>query len=238
MDKKMCIMAIGAHIGDMELTCGGALTKYAMEGHKVTILHMTAGERGHYALTPEEYKKQKINEARTFANKIGGEAVVLNYKDAELPDNNDVKFEVCDIIREKKPNVIITHWGNSIHKDHATTYKIVKDACFYASLNSFERKLPPHSIQGLFFAENWEDPYEFKPYIYIDISSAYDKWIDALKNCEFVLKSPYFKYFEYYNALSIVRGAESRTERAEAFAVDPFDVKQACEYFPDLPIHF
>jgi LmbE family N-acetylglucosaminyl deacetylase len=48
MDKtnnKMHIMAIGAHIGDMELTCGGVLTKYAMEDHKVTILHMTAGEK-------------------------------------------------------------------------------------------------------------------------------------------------------------------------------------------------
>lgn len=232
MEKKIHIMAIGAHAGDMELTCGGVLTKYTMEGNEVTLLHMTAGEKGHPYLTDDEYRKQKVEEANTFAKKIGANVITLDYKDGELPDDDKVKFEVCDIIRDKKPDVIITHWKNSMHKDHAATYRIVQDAYFYAAIKSFKRPYPEHSIKGLYFAENWEDPYGFKPYVYIDISKSFEKWIDALKSYEFVVKSPSFKYLEYYSALSVVRGAESRKPHAEAFAIDPLGIKQIYDYFP------
>ena len=40
---------------------------------------------------------------------LGGEAVVLPYKDGELPDNEEVRFMVADIIRKYKPDVVITH---------------------------------------------------------------------------------------------------------------------------------
>ena len=232
MDKKVHIMAVGAHAGDMELTCGGVLTKYAMEGHRVTIVHMTPGEKGHPTLTDEQYRIQKINEANKFAESISAEAVVLPYKDGELKDTDEVKFTVCDLIRKYKPDIVITHWKNSMHKDHAATCRIVQDAYFYASLKSFKRELPEHEVQGLYFAENWEDPYDFEPYVYVDFTKAYDKWMEAIKNYDFVINSPYFKYMDYYSALSVVRGAKCRKQHAEAFAVDPLNIKQVFEYFP------
>ncbi len=232
MDKKVHVMAIGAHAGDMELTCGGVLTKYAMEGHKVTLIHMTPGEKGHPTLTDEEYAIQKHKEAKEFADKIGAEVLMLPYKDGELEDTDEVKFYVCDIIRQYKPDILITHWKNSMHKDHAATYRIVQDAYFYAAIKSFKRDLPEHSVSGLYFAENWEDPYDFKPYIYMDVSSAYDRWMEAVKSYEFVCKSPYFKYLEYYSALSVIRGAQCRKDKAEAFAVDPLSIKQVFQHFP------
>lgn len=64
------------------------------------------------------------------------------------------------------------------------------------------------------------------------ISSAYDKWIEAVKSYEFVYKSPYFKYLEYYSALSVIRGAQCRKDKAEAFAVDPLSIKQVFQHFP------
>lgn len=232
MNKKVHIMAIGAHAGDMELTCGGILTKYAVEGHKVTLVHMTAGEKGHPTLDDEAYREQKIKESNLFAAKIGSESMVLAYRDGELPDDEEAKFLVCDIIRKFKPDIIITHWKNSMHKDHAAVYRIVQDAYFYAAIKSFKRDLPAHSISGLYFAENWEDAFGFQPYVYLDFSSAYDKWLDAIKSYEFIMKSPYFNYFEYYKALSIVRGAECRKAHAEAFAIDPIGIKQKLDYFP------
>ncbi|WP_125154163.1 PIG-L deacetylase family protein [Clostridium rectalis] len=231
-NKKIHVMAIGAHAGDMELTCGAVLTKYAMNGHKVTLVHMTSGEKGHPILSGDVYKKQKDKEANEFAGKIGAQAMILPYKDGELLDSEEVKFYVCDLIRQYKPDILITHWKNSIHKDHEATYKIVKDAVFYASIKSFQRDLSPHCIRALYFAENWEDPEDFKPYIYIDVSETYNIWIEALKSYEFIGNSPYFKYLDYYNALSIVRGAECRRERAETFAIEPLGIKQIFDYFP------
>ena len=39
------ILAIGAHIGDMELTCGGVLATHALKGDKIVTVALTAGEK-------------------------------------------------------------------------------------------------------------------------------------------------------------------------------------------------
>ncbi|MHC1723304.1 MAG: PIG-L deacetylase family protein [Aminipila sp.] len=231
MDNKVHVMAIGAHAGDMELTCGGILTKYAMEGHKVTIVHMTPGEKGHPSLSEEQYIQQKIKESNLFASKINAEPLILPYRDGELTDNDTTKFFVCDVIRKYKPDIIITHWRNSIHKDHIAVHRIVQDACFYAAIKSFKRDLPAHSVKGLYYTENWEDASDFKPYLYLDITSVYDKWLDALLSYEFIRESTGFNYYDYYRALAIVRGAESNRTNAEAFAVDTLNIKRIQNYF-------
>ena len=40
------ILAVGAHTGDAQLTCGMLLAKQAMRGDRVVIIDLTAGERG------------------------------------------------------------------------------------------------------------------------------------------------------------------------------------------------
>ena len=40
------ILAIGGHIGDMELTAGGVMATNALNGGKNITLALTAGERG------------------------------------------------------------------------------------------------------------------------------------------------------------------------------------------------
>lgn len=224
--KVLTIMAIGAHIGDMELTAGGVLAKQSLLGDHIITLALTAGEKGNPSnMTTDEYRVQKLEEAKKFASILNGEAIVLNYKDGELPDNEEVRYEVCDLIRKYKPNVLITHWKNSIHKDHALTYKIVKDAQFYAGVSGFVREYDAHFASGPYYAENWEDQYDFKPYIYVDIEEGYELWKKAVSTHWFAANSKSFKYLEYYDHLSFVRGAECRKIRAQAFAVDPMSMK-------------
>lgn len=40
------ILAVGAHIGDMELTCGALLASCAANGGRAVTLALTAGEKG------------------------------------------------------------------------------------------------------------------------------------------------------------------------------------------------
>jgi LmbE family N-acetylglucosaminyl deacetylase len=230
--EPITIMAIGAHIGDMELTAGGVLAKHAAQGDRVILVHLTAGEKGNPpSMSVDEYRKQKVSEAQEFAKILGGEARVLDYKDGELPDNDEARFRVCDLIREYKPNILITHWKNSMHKDHAATHRIVVDAQFYAGIKGFEREREAHFAAGPYFTENWEDPYDFKPYTYVDITEGYELWMKALKTHWFVTNSTSFKYLDYYDALSRVRGAECRRGRAEAFAVDPMAMRKVIDSF-------
>lgn len=137
-------MAIGGHVGDMVLTCGGTLATMSLEGHKIITVALTGGEKGNPPhLSVKDYRKQKEQEAHKFAQMLGGVSVVLPYNDGELLVNDKVKFEVASLIRKYKPDVLITHWKNSMHKDHEATHYIVKDAQFYAGIKGFENEYPP-----------------------------------------------------------------------------------------------
>lgn len=221
-DGKLNILAVGGHIGDMELTAGMALAKHALEGAHIVTLALTAGEKGVPAGRDiADYRKQKVQEAQTFAGMLKGEAIVFDYPDGELPDNDEVRFQVCDVIRKVKPDILITHFKSAMHKDHNNTHKIVNDARFYASLPGFLRENPPHFAGRFYYAENWEDAVDFKPYLFVDTTEGYELWKKAIAAHWFVTGSTSFPYMEYYDHLSRVRGIEARKGRAECFMIPP-----------------
>lgn len=220
-EQRLTILAIGGHVGDAELTAGGVLASHALKGDKIVTLALTAGERGVPAgRDMADYRAQKVREAEQFAAMLGGESIVFEIPDGELKDNDEMRYRVCDVIRQVKPNVIITHFKNSMHKDHMTTHRIVNDARFFAGLASFERELPSHFATKLYYAENWEDAVDYKPYVYVDFDQeAYELWIKALSQHWFVTGSKSFPYLEYYKHLARVRGIEARKYYAETFMV-------------------
>lgn len=212
------ILAVGAHVGDMELTAGLLLAACAAGGGKIVTLALTAGEKGAPAgADVAAYRNQKVAEARAFAAKLGGEAQVLGYADGLLPDDDEARFAVCDVIRRVKPDILVTHAKNSMHKDHMACHRIVQDARFYAGIAGFERALPAHFARTLYFAENWEDAVGFEPQVYLDVTAGYELWKEAAATQWFATHSTSFPYLEYYDALSRVRGIEARTGRAECF---------------------
>ena len=230
-EQKITILAIGGHVGDMELTAGGILATHALKGDNIVTLALTAGEKGAPKnMNLVDYRRQKVTEAETFAKMLGGRAIVFDYPDGELPDNEQVQFKVCDVIREVRPNVIITHFKNSMHKDHMATNKIVNNARFYAGNEFFVRKSPSYFASKLYFAENWEDAVDFKPYIYVDISKGFELWQKAVASHWFVTGSKSFPYLEYYTHLSRVRGIEARTGRAECFSIPEENMKLIKEH--------
>lgn len=220
------ILAVGAHIGDMELTCGGILASCAAAGGHIATLALTAGEKGLPAgRTVEDYRAQKVDEARAFAQRLHGTSYVLDYPDGFLPDSEEARFAVCDIIRKEKPDLIVTHHEKSMHKDHAACHRIVKDAWFYAALPAIERELP-HHFAPLRFAENWEDADGYKAFEYLEVSQeGFALWQEAVQTHWFVTGSASFPYFEYYSHLKRLRGIEARLPYAETFMRLPEEVR-------------
>lgn len=215
MTTKHKIMVVGAHAGDAEIMAGAVVAKYTSQGHEAVLVHLTPGEKGHKTMSPDDYAQQKIKEGHKAAAALGAKAIFLPYKDAELPVNDEVKYALADIIRAEKPNIMITHWKGSIHKDHENTYYIVQDAIFYAALPSIKRELPAHGCYTQFFAENWEDPYDFEVDTYVDITDSYEQWIKGALEYELFAGSiSNFRYMDYYKALAITRGCLSNSPKA------------------------
>lgn len=219
----MKIMAIGGHAGDMDLTAGAALAQAVLDGHEVVLFHLTPGEKGHPTLGARAYAQQKRDEAQQFAETIGATVRFLDYGDGELPVTDAVKFEVADVIREEKPHIVVTHWKHSIHKDHANTFLIVEDAVFYAEIAAFDRPFPPHGVGAIYYADNWEDPFEYDPDVFVGIrEDAYETWLKAASHYAYARGETGFQYLEYYKALFVVRGRPHGFPRAEAFARAPW----------------
>ena len=217
------ILAIGGHIGDAELTAGGVMAANAVEGGKNYTLALTAGERGNPPhLIVQEYRKQKVAEASAFAKMVNGESFVLEYADGELPNNEEVRYQVANIIRKVKPDVILTHWHSSMHKDHNNTHLIVPDAQFLASVVECDKIEGARHYAPVYFCENWEDEMDFRPSFYVDFTKGYDLWCEALKTQWFVMNSKDFKYYDYYTSLARCRGALNKTMYAEAFAMHEY----------------
>jgi LmbE family N-acetylglucosaminyl deacetylase len=129
---------------------------------------------------------------------------------------------------------VITHWRTSIHKDHARTHEIVSDALLLASLEGTRSEQPPHrGVRGVYYAENWEDPEGFEPYLYVDISEEIEAWKKCVTQYQFIRGGiSDFPYLDYYTALARVRGAESRRRQAVAFDVAPLSKRQVVDALP------
>jgi LmbE family N-acetylglucosaminyl deacetylase len=228
------ILAIGAHAGDMELTTGALLIKHRKLGDRVVILHMTLGEGGNRRLSPAVYGVQKRREALAADSIIGAETIFAPYKDGELPNDEAARRYVADIIRQVRPTHIITHWRNSIHKDHSTTSALVRDAVLLASLPGVVTQTAAYSgVRGVYYTDNWEDAEGFQPYVFVGVADEMVRWREAITKYEFVRGSiSSFKYLDYYEALATVRGAVSGKERAQAFDIEPFGKRRVIDLLP------
>ena len=237
-EKQLHLAVIGAHIGDAEFTAGGVVCKYTRAGHKATFIHLTAGERGNPNMDHREYRKQRLEEARRSAEKMGAGVIVYDYQDGELPVNDEVKLKICDTVRQIKPDIVITHWHGSFHRDHRNCHINAMEGVFWAALPGIERELPAHCIKALYYAENWEDPYDYKPDFWLDISEVHEQWMDALnEHALFRGEVASFEYRQYYDGLTAMRGAEVGYQRAQTFSLPPISRKRGLSFFPiDEPV--
>jgi len=216
------VMAIAAHPGDGMFTMGAALAKQIERGGSGVLLSLSLGERGAPKNLPvQQYGVMQRTATDKAARLVGADAVFLDYQDAEIPFNEESSLRACDAIREHQPDVVITHWSGSWHKDHQNCHLIVRDAIFYAGLQTLARSRPACAVSKLFYAENWEDAANFVPDTYLDIESVYEKWLQA---CDFYPmwrgQTGFFRYNDYYSSLSVMRGCLSGFRYAVALMSD------------------
>jgi N-acetylglucosamine malate deacetylase 1 len=228
------ILAIGAHAGDAELTMGPLLTAERARGTRVVILDLSLGERGHPSLSAEQYGVQKRREALAMATEIGAELEFGPWRDAEIPNDEAARRWVAAAIRRVRPTLVLTHWKESMHRDHSTTSAIVRDAVLLAALPDVAGvEGRPHRGVAVWYAENWEDATGFSPYLYVGVDSAsWSRWRSAVSAFEFARGATGFPYADYYDALGRVRGIEARRSRAVAFDVEPTGKRRVLDAVP------
>src|ERR1041384_6352180 len=216
------IMAIAAHPGDGLFTMGAAVARQIERGGTGVFVSLSLGERGAPKNIPvNQYGEMQREATEKAARLLGAQTGFLGYPDAEIPFNEESTLRVCDVLRDQKPEIVITHWNGSWHKDHQNCHLIVHDAVFYSDLATLERKRPAHTVSKVYYADNWEDATNFLPDTYLDIEPVMDKWLQA---CDFFPmwrgQTGFFRYNDYYSSLATMRGCLSGFKHAVALMLD------------------
>jgi LmbE family N-acetylglucosaminyl deacetylase len=153
------ILAIHAHPDDVEILAGGTLALLAGRGHHVTIGCMTPGDCGSAELEPEEIAALRRKEAANSAALIGAEYVCVELRDLSIFNDDTSRRRVVGVLRQTRPDVILTSSPVDYLCDHEATSALVRDACFAAPAPNYRATGDPlASIPHLYYM----DPIEGK----------------------------------------------------------------------------
>ena len=174
---KVDFLAIGAHPDDVELGCGGTITKIINDGKTVAIVDLTQGELG--------TRGTNLTRAEESANasKILGISARenLKLKDGFLNNTEEYQMEVVKMIRKYQPEIVLANAIDDRHPDHAKAAKLVSDACFLAGLIKIDTNLNGETQKAwrpkqIFNYIQWKN---VTPDFVIDISDFMEKKIEA-----------------------------------------------------------
>lgn len=237
----MRLLASIAHPDYTELFFGGTVIKHARKGDEVFIVSVSPGEMGDVPgkLTPKKLAEIRTRELQEAA-KIEGvkEVRILNFKDTEIFNTPGLRMAIAEIIRELKPDIVITHWPNDNASDLGNTGQATIDACLVAYLGQIKMSHPPHMVGKIYTFEVPSTSVKFEPDIFIDITDVMETKIKAAKCHKSMIEA--FAAGSVEAWISGIRGSnrywgmKSKAIYAEAFKEVnvPFAGRKAIRYLP------
>ncbi len=134
MDKKVDILAFGAHPDDIELSCGATIAKEVSLGKKVAIVDLTQGELG--TRGSAEIRKKEAAAAAKILKVVHREN--LKFRDGFFEVNEENRIEIIKRIRHFKPDIVLCNAVDDRHIDHPKGSTIVSESCFLSGLRRIE----------------------------------------------------------------------------------------------------
>lgn len=182
-NSKLNIIVIGAHPDDADNKFGGTAALFAEMGHNVKFVSVTNGDAGHYNKGGGHLAKIRRAEAKKAAKELGiEEYTVLDNHDGELLPTLEVRHQIIREIRNWNADVVLSPRPADYHPDHRYTGILVQDAAYLVIVPNVTPDTPPLEKNPVFLylEDRFQKPYPFQPDIAVDITSTFDKKIEAL----------------------------------------------------------
>lgn len=212
----MTILVVGAHAMDAEIMAGALAARTAGQGHRVVLLHLSRGERGHPTTAPSRFGRQLEGEMARAAQVLGVEQRWSGLP-APLPPPDRIAPLVADHVNQLQPDLVVTHWRGSWHRSHRRAHAAVLEAV----------RLSDASIP-VAYAENCEDLDGFRVDCFVAIGDVYECWLEAMRCYELFRRSEpgsevvsEIPYWSFYTATARVRGLQADLGLATAFMRGP-----------------
>jgi len=178
----MNILFIGAHPDDLEILCGGTISRCVKEGHEVRMAIATNGNVGSPTLSRPRIAELRRQEASSAAERLGvRELIWMDEDDEFLFDDKRVRLKFVDAIRRARADVIVAHNPNDYHPDHIASSKCATDARILSSVRLIETEHAHLEKQPELFYMDSIAGLSFTPQYYVDISETFEDKMAALK---------------------------------------------------------
>lgn len=206
----MNIAAIGAHPDDIEIGVFGTLARHAAEGDKIYILHMVnTGYGDPLGGTTYRTDEEVFGCAKKSAEMINADLTMLNFRDRNVPFNEDSVVQVDGFLRKHKIDTIYTHWRGDSHQDHINTYKTVMAAGRYIDNVYLFEEIPLPRVSSV----------EVGARHYVNITKYIDIKLKAVSAYKSEIKKYGLNLLEGIRALAVYRGNQCGCKYAEAFEI-------------------
>jgi bacillithiol biosynthesis deacetylase BshB1 len=138
-DHGIDVLAFGPHPDDVELFCGGTMIRLAEQGHTTAVVDLTRGEKASHG-TPEE----RAREAEAAAAAMGlAFRDQLGLPDTELAPVPAQIARVVEVLRRRRPEIVLAPWIEDRHPDHAAAGALVARAVMLAGVRNFAPEAGP-----------------------------------------------------------------------------------------------
>ena len=207
----MRILAIGAHLDDIEIACGGTLAKAVESGHTVKVLIMSKSGYTNNSGKIQRSDELAVKEGLNALHTLGIQDIdILDFATKDIPFCSDVVHAIDLVLADFKPDIIFTHHPFDTHQAHEGVAKATIAAARRMNTVFFYEPITPSGRSYV----------AFKPHLYVDIESTVEKKIESLK-CH---TSEYNKFgaedwIEGVRCRSGFRGYEIGKKFAEAFEI-------------------
>jgi len=181
--RKLNIIAIGAHPDDCDSKFGGTAALFAKMGHNVKFLALTSGDAGHQSEGGGALGNRRREEARNAGKALGiTEYQTLDNHDGELLPSLQVRHDVIRAIRKWDADIVLGLRPNDYHPDHRNAGKVVIDASYMVIVPNVCPDTPPLNKNPLFLfmQDRFQRPYKHQPDIVVAIDETIELKIDGL----------------------------------------------------------
>ena len=218
------VLVIAAHPDDEVLGCGGTLAKWVDAGARVHVAFLADGV---FSRSGEPQAQQaQLAERRSAARTACGILGVHSVSFGDFPDNRMDTFALLDIaqavealVREHRPDTVLTHHAGDVNVDHRLLHEAVVTAC---------RPQAGHPVKTILCFEipsstEWQlsgSAQPFAPNWFVDISATLAQKMDALQAYSEELREwPHPRSAQGVAHLAHWRGATVGVNAAEAFTL-------------------
>lgn len=168
----MKIMAIGAHLDDIELACGGTLAKAVEAGHSVKAVIMSKSGYVNYDGNVMRQDSIAVREGEEALHTLGIEDIeILDFPTKDIPYESSVIEAIDSRMSAFNPDVVFAHHPFDTHQAHVGVSK--------STISAARRKNTVFFFEPI--APSGRSYVPFQAQMYVDITSTFEKKIEALK---------------------------------------------------------